>query len=299
MSRSHTVLLEALMALVATIGVQPQPEPVGAHLASPGALACEWRRDVADDVVRPHTRRDGPARGEPAGVGVPGPTSVVAADVAVVQSGRRAELVQRNRGALDRVVARPMCRFDHAVEARTAPRGRDHDGRDRCAIECGARGKIVSDAVGVELRARGGDRYPPWGGSRLRSARRRAACLRSLRQVGGGVPFRPPSTPRGRRTRIEIACERGVETTPQPTKATAPDALRGGLARGLGLGSACHGGDTRPHWRGRPAGLASKAPVSGDRSGTSRGHPGDVARTVRFPDKWDNALLAIAKGLMP
>lgn len=125
-----------------------------------------------------------------------------------------------------------------------------------------------------------------------------------------GVPFRSPSSPLGRvaftlstgaRARTggaDLAVAAGVGTAPRPTTPRNGNVNEGGLARTRGHGMPCQSGDTRPHWLGRPAGLASKAPVSGVRSGACWGHPADLARTVRFPDKWDDALLAIAKGLM-
>lgn len=111
--------------------------------------------------------------------------TALGAPCAVVALGRAGHAAGE-RSALDRVVARLVRPI---AGGRTTPRGTDHDGRDRCAIERGARRKIVSDAVGVELRARGGDRYPPSARSSMRRVRRRAARS-GIAQAGcAGVPL--------------------------------------------------------------------------------------------------------------
>jgi hypothetical protein len=145
-------------------------------------------------------------------------------------------------------------------------------------------------------RAADRPRVSEWRGPQTGSTDPRAACASSLRQVGGGVPFRPPSTPLARPAEIEIARERnGVRNAPNPTKTRNGNVNADVSTPGVGLGPPATAVTFGP--LGDPAKAVPCCecafPVTVWRQ------LGDIARTVRFPDKWDNALLAIAKGLMP
>ncbi len=78
MIRIIALLLQALVAFAVSIGAQCRPERVGSRLADADALRSTRVYGAADGVVGAHTRPGRPARGLPAGVGVPEPTSVAA-----------------------------------------------------------------------------------------------------------------------------------------------------------------------------------------------------------------------------
>jgi hypothetical protein len=297
MIRIIALLLQALVAFAVTVGALSRPEALGSHLAGSGAPRCERGHGAAYGVVGAHVRRSG---GSVLGTPTPSPSHGGANQRCVTQ----AQLESLNRPPSPRLSSR-MRRRGVAVD-RTPPRVRDHDARDQSRVESGARGKIVSGAVDVELRVRGGDRYPP------HASRETERGVLVVAEAGcAGVPFRSPSTPLGR---LAITLSNGVRARlhgPRPAVATTAESApkppmdgngnvnAGGLPRTFRLGTPGRSGDIRPHWRGRPWGFASRRPFSGDSLGTSWGHPRRVARNVRFPDKWDNALLAIAKGVMP
>jgi hypothetical protein len=268
MNRIIALPLQALVPLVATIGVQPRPEPVGAHQAIPGALWCARRRGAADDVVGALTRRGGgpvprpasgravarrrvPARGDAMGVGVPEPTRVAPAGIAGVQTRRREVSVPRPSG-------RP-------------PFGSAAAGSSHC----------------MGLQEPDSDVPPP--PSVIDVA---AACSSSLRQAGGGFVRRAPSPPRARPAGIVIAREpSGVGNARRPRAPRNGNVNADVSRRGLGLGAlaaavtfAPLGDPAKAVWRRERA-----FPVTVWRQF------GDIARTVPFLSKWDNALLPIAK----
>jgi hypothetical protein len=212
MSRVIALPLQALVALAATVGAQSGHEPLGAHLASPGALRCARSHGAADVVVDVQTRRGGGSVRRTQSS--PGSIRPAAAQATVAEAGWRGVHFQSPSLALARL------------------------------------------AITLSTRI-----------ARLRGARPAVATT--------------------------------AESAPKPPTAGNGNVNAGGLPRAFGLGRLGRSGDIRPHWRGRPWGFASRRPFSGDSLGTSWGHPGRVARNVRFPDKWDNALLAIAKGVMP
>jgi hypothetical protein len=252
MSRSHTVLLEALLTLAVTVGAQCRSEPVGAHLAGSDALRCARGHGAAVGVVGAHTRRGGgsfsrppscrpaarrrgPVQGQPTGVGGPGRSFVAAVELAVVQARQRGGSGRRNP-------SRPGWIRPAATRSTGADAG--------------------------------------WRGLHFRSPSLAILLLIGVRAAPDGA---------------DLASATGVETAPQPTKATTVGMVGGGSGRAWGVGRPCQSGVIHPHWRGRAAGLASKAAVSGDRLGTAWGHPARVVQKGRVFTKWAIALLPIAK----
>ncbi len=256
MSRIIASLLQALVALAVTSVAQCRPEPLSAHLAGSGALPCARGHGAAVGVVGAHTGRRGgsaragfgtsriePARGEPAGVRVPG-RGFVAAELTDVQTWRPG-------GSERRTLSRPG------------------------SIRPAATRSTVAEAGWRGLRTRASDLPPGWPAITLTTG---------VRARSGGARLAPTAD---------------VTAAPRPPTSRNANVNPGGLSPTGGLRRPCQSGDIHPHWWGRPAGSASNAPVFGDRLGTSRGHPGDIVRSVPFLRKWAVALLPIAKGLNP
>jgi hypothetical protein len=201
----------------------------------------------------------------------------------------------------------PRCALGHgaAVGVVGAPTRRGEPARGEPTGVGVPRPTLVAAAEIADVHTRrcgGSVRRPP---SSLGSIRPAATQSTGAKAGWRGVQFRSSSLAillpigvREARDGADLASATSVETAPQPTKATAPDALRGGSTRDLGLGALARAGTFAP-LAGSSGGVAQNSSISGDRAVKTWRHSAGVVRTVPFLWKWAVALLPIAKGVNP